>query len=291
MSMSVFPLLKRNVSSLFRWGQKAIGTTGRSDISRVSEKVGNDIQSPPGLASYHRGRNAVLIMAQNSIVPSKHPQSKHCSLCQLKTIESAEDWMKNWVFEEKGVLVSCYVWSVMAMCGALVFGVSQSESRSAIKSPSLTLSISRRTTGCLLHLFYWSLRASEWANGPGETFSTVAFSAVVSRSSIMIRVEEQLMPAKVFQEEQYTFLKTHDGFSIYVPMTLQTMLFSGLVMIQVRSLGKNGVICLDVQEWSEYTCSSQLNPLPEESKYISSTQIPGVDSQGAGLQRTVLKLY
>ncbi|KMU73353.1 hypothetical protein CISG_10083 [Coccidioides immitis RMSCC 3703] len=113
MSMSVFPLLKRNVSSLFRWGQKAIGTTGRSDISRVSEKVGNDIQSPPGLAS--------------------------------TAIESAEDWMKNWVFEEKGVLVSCYVWSVMAMCGALVFGVSQSESRSAIKSPSLTLSISRRS--------------------------------------------------------------------------------------------------------------------------------------------------
>ena len=79
-------------------------------------------------------------------------------------------------------------------------------------------------------------------------------------------MHEQLIIAKLLHEEHATILRTRgpynsafkrkvdDGFSIDVPLTMWTMLLSGLIMVQVVTPDGRALACLDVRRGQKYTC-------------------------------------
>ena len=104
----------------------------------------------------------------------------------------------------------------------------------------------------------------------------------VSELSSVTGIDEQLILAKLLQDESESFLEARgpynvvfcrkygDGFSIDAPLSTQTMLFSGLFMLEVESAGRKNLICLDLRKGTETAVIKKLGPscvLSEEYIY------------------------
>ncbi|KAM5363791.1 hypothetical protein ACJZ2D_011825 [Fusarium nematophilum] len=155
--------------------------------------------------------------------------------------------MKAWIIEEKGVMVHCklYVSTLMLLCAALVAG-----------GVSIGVAVGDRITGVdpfNITTYCWvlaafvllvakSLRVQNW---PWNDFlhGRVLCKSVSELSSVT-GVNEQLILAKLIQDESISTLETRgpyntvfnrrseDGFSIDRPLSTWTMLLSGLIMIE-----------------------------------------------------------
>ncbi|KAM5342126.1 hypothetical protein ACJ41O_015157 [Fusarium nematophilum] len=170
--------------------------------------------------------------------------------------------MKAWIIEEKGVMVHCklYVSTLMLLCAALVAG-----------GVSIGVAVGDRITGVdpfNITTYCWvlaafvllvakSLRVQNW---PWNDFlhGRVLCKSVSELSSVT-GVNEQLILAKLIQDESISTLETRgpyntvfnrrseDGFSIDRPLSTWTMLLSGLIMIEVESPRGRGLVCLDLR--------------------------------------------
>ncbi|KAI1780016.1 hypothetical protein F4818DRAFT_401492 [Hypoxylon cercidicola] len=102
----------------------------------------------------------------------------------------------------------------------------------------------------------------------------------VSELSSVTRIKDQLILAKLLQDESISFLETRgpyntvfrrnseDGFSIDRPISIWTMLLSGLIMIEVELTRGRGIVCLDLRRGTKYEHIQNLgNP-----RFMSDTE-------------------
>ncbi|KAK3899110.1 hypothetical protein C8A05DRAFT_18412 [Staphylotrichum tortipilum] len=183
-------------------------------------------------------------------------------------LEAASNVMKTWVLEEKGVMVQCkfYVSSVMAACAVLIAG-----------GIAVGITVGERITGVdpfNITTYCWvlagflvivakSVRVHEW---PWNDFlhGRVLCKSVSELSSIT-GMHSQLIIAYLLECEDTSFLETRgpfhitfhrkadDGFSIDVPLSMWTLLLSGLIMIEVESTLGRSLVCLDLRKGTAHS--------------------------------------
>lgn len=217
--------------------------------------AGRQIAEIGRTASFARGR---------SYVSQTSPDKDSWGLIQRhqSEMDQVSKIMKEWVFEEKGVKVQCraYVVTLVLLCVSLVIGgvsigVSVGERISGVDPFNIT-------TYCwvfaaFLLLVAKSIRVQNW---PWNDFlhGRVLCKSVSELSSVT-GIREQLILAKLLQDESTSFLQTRgpfnlvfkrksdDGFSIDSPLSTWTMLLSGLIMIEVETARGHGLVCLDLR--------------------------------------------
>lgn len=175
--------------------------------------------------------------------------------------------MNTWVFEENGVMVRCklYVWTLILLCSLLVgggvsVGVSVGERIVAVDPFNITTYC--WVLAAFLLLVAKNIRVQSWAWN--DFLHGRVMCKSVSELSSVTGVKEQLILAKLLQDESISFLdtrgpyntvfrrKSKDGFSIGRPLSTWTMLISGLIMIEVESAHRRGLVCLDLRRGTYY---------------------------------------
>lgn len=88
----------------------------------------------------------------------------------------------------------------------------------------------------------------------------------VSELHTVSGIDEQLIVAKLLHDESTTIISTRgpfnavfqrrmeEGLSIDVPITLQTLLLSGIIPLKVATRQGSALICMDVRRGKRYTC-------------------------------------
>lgn len=109
----------------------------------------------------------------------------------------------------------------------------------------------------------------------------------VSELSSVTGIDGQLILAKLLQDESISFLETRgpyntvfrrhseDGFSIDRPISIWTMLLSGLIMIEVELARGRGLVCLDLRRGTKYGLIQNLGD-PEfisDAKFIHCNRL------------------
>ncbi|KAM6537946.1 hypothetical protein FALCPG4_003842 [Fusarium falciforme] len=205
--------------------------------------------------------------------------------------------MKAWIFEEKGVMVRCrlYVWMLMLLCAVLVAG-----------GVSIGVAVGERITGVdpfNITTYCWVLAAfillvaksARVQNWPWNDFlhGRVLCKSVSELSSVT-GVNEQLILAKLLQDESISILQTRgpynavftrkseDGFSIDRPLSTWTMLLSGLIMIEVDTVRGRGLVCLDLRRGTKYRMIQNMCIYePEGNKFIYCPRLSDEKDQEA----------
>ncbi|KAH8802261.1 hypothetical protein F5882DRAFT_514243 [Hyaloscypha sp. PMI_1271] len=211
-----------------------------------------------------------------------------------KEIEEADKEMSDWVFEEKGVMVRCelYVWSVMAIATILILG-----------GITVGVTVHGRIPGVdpfQIAAYCWilavasiliakSLRVESWSWRHFLMRRVLCRS--ISELHAVTGINKQLILAKLVNDEDITILttrgpyncpflrKSDDGFSIDEPLSMWTMLRSGLIMLRVQTPQGGALVCLDVRRGKEYSLVSQENMPTEETEYICCDRIPPRDGK------------
>lgn len=171
--------------------------------------------------------------------------------------------MDSWTYDQASISVPCrlYVVTVVSVavtlvgCG-LATGFTVGTRISGVDPFNMTLFF-WILAGFILAGFK-SLRVEDW---PWRDFM---FGRVVCRSvselHAVTRVDEQLILRRLLQKEKVNILRTKgpfneaflrqapDGFSIDRPLTLRSMMLSGLVMIKVKTPEGFALVCLDVKK-------------------------------------------
>ncbi|KAK0726645.1 hypothetical protein B0T21DRAFT_293493 [Apiosordaria backusii] len=190
---------------------------------------------------------------------------------QLK-LKLANQEMKKWVLEEKGVMVRCrfYVSVVIALCallviGGIVIGITVGNRIAGVDPFNVT-------TYCWVFAAFIvvvckSVRVHDW---PWNDFlyGRVLCKSVSELSSVT-GIQDQLIIAYLLEQEPTSWLCTRgpfnvvfrrqkeDGFSIDRPINMWTMLLSGLIGIEVESISGRGLVYLDLRRGtSHYEVSS-----------------------------------
>ncbi|KAH8679170.1 hypothetical protein BGZ61DRAFT_496433 [Ilyonectria robusta] len=175
--------------------------------------------------------------------------------------------MNAWVLEENGVMVRCklYVWTLILLCSLLVgggvsVGVSVGERIVAVDPFNITTYC--WVLAAFLLLVAKNIRVQSWAWI--DFLHGRVLCKSVSELSSVAGVKEQLILAKLLQDESISFLdtrgpyntvfrrKSKDGFSIDRPLSVWTMLISGLIMIEVESANGRGLVCLDLRRGTNH---------------------------------------
>lgn len=222
-------------------------------------------------------------------------------------LQAVTNAMKEWIFEENGVRVRSewYVWTVLTIALTLVLG--------GIASGIL---INDRLTGVdpfNITTFCWvlaafivllakSVRVSNW---PWRDFlRRTVLCRSVSELHSMTGIDEQLILGKLLQVESDSRLQTRgpyncvftqktssaDGFSIDHPMSIQTMLLSGLVMIQVEAIFQGEfLVCLDLRKGTSYHVVQQSKDPTDDREYIVSDRLATDGVQDTSRQRIPLQ--
>lgn len=217
-------------------------------------------------------------------------------------LDKARNKMKSWVLEEKGVVVRCklYVYGLMFVCtllvvGGLVVGAVVGERIPGVDPFNIT-------TYCwvfaaFILLVAKSVRVHEW---PWNDFlhGRVVCRSVSELTSIT-GINDQFIIAKLLQEERHSLLQTRgpfntiflrrseDGFSIDRPISTWTMTLSGLIMIEVESMTKHALACLDLRQGTT-RCLIEHQHVPDqedEERYIYCPRLYK-DDQKDGSQDT-----
>ncbi|KAK1832648.1 hypothetical protein QBC39DRAFT_347839 [Podospora conica] len=179
-----------------------------------------------------------------------------------RELDTASSKMQAWVLEEKGVTVQCkfYVSSVMLTCALLVaggIGVGISVGDRIVGVDPFNITTYCWVLAAFVVLVAKSVRVHEW---PWNDF---LYGRVLCRSvselSSVTGIHEQLIMAYLLQTETTSFLTTRgpfnsvfrrrsdDGFSIDRPLSLWTLLISGILMIEVDSIFGRGLVGLDLR--------------------------------------------
>ncbi|EAA29862.1 hypothetical protein GE21DRAFT_3848 [Neurospora crassa] len=202
--------------------------------------------------------------------------------------------MKSWVAEEKGIMVQCkgYVALTMLFCivlvsGGIAVGVSVGPRISAVDPFNITTYC--WVLAAFIVLVAKSVRVHDW---PWNDFlhGRVLCKSVSELSSVT-GIGDQLILAKLLQDESLSRLETRgpfnavfrrrkgEGFSIDRPISMWTMLLSGLIMIEVESVGGKSLVCLDLRRGTAIERISSMADYQEDeekrSKYIHCRNIPG----------------
>ncbi|KAK3494181.1 uncharacterized protein B0T23DRAFT_334842 [Neurospora hispaniola] len=202
--------------------------------------------------------------------------------------------MKSWVAEEKGVMVQCkgYVALTMLFCSVLVgggiaVGVSVGPRISAVDPFNITTYC--WVLAAFIVLVAKSVRVHDW---PWNDFlhGRVLCKSVSELSSVT-GIGDQLILAKLLQDESLSRLETRgpfnavfrrrkgEGFSIDRPISMWTMLLSGLIMIEVESVGGKALVCLDLRRGTALEIISRMADYQEDeenrTRYIHCRSIPG----------------
>ncbi|KAF4945604.1 hypothetical protein FGADI_11785 [Fusarium gaditjirri] len=198
--------------------------------------------------------------------------------------------MKPWIIEEKGIMVRCrlYVSGLMLLCTVLVAG-----------GVSIGVVVGERITGvdpfnittycwvlaAFILLVAKSVRVQDW---PWNDFlhGRVLCKSVSELSSVT-GVNEQLILAKILQDESISILQTRgpyntvfnrkseDGFSIDRPLSIWTMLLSGLIMIEVESTRGRSLVCLDLRRGTKYEMIDNMCIYePQGEEFIHCSRLP-----------------
>ncbi|KAM3064784.1 hypothetical protein ACMFMG_008735 [Clarireedia jacksonii] len=227
----------------------------------------------------------------------KRKEEKDCIEKGRKELQDARKKMSGWIFEEKGVRVKCgwYVWTVATVAITLVLG-----------GISIGITVRDRLEGVDpfgITTFCWvlaafvilmakSIRVENW---PWRDFlHRQVLCRTVSELHSVTGINDQLILAKLLYDEPKTILQTRgpyncvftrkadsgDGFSIDRPLSMRTMLLSGLIMIQVQAAYHGEfLVCLDIRTGKDYNIVLQSNDLTDDREYIVSNRISAQDSQ------------
>ncbi|OTB10490.1 hypothetical protein K445DRAFT_380084 [Daldinia sp. EC12] len=209
----------------------------------------------------------------------------------LEDLQNATKIMSNWVFEEGGVRVKCdwYVGICMFIAAILVVG-----------GIVAGLTINERLPGVdpfNIATFCWvlaaffilivkSIRVAQW---PWRDFlRREVLCRSVSELSSVTRIDSQLIIAQLLLNEDITQLKTRgpfncvfsrrtesaEGFSIDEPLSMRTMLLSGLIMVQVHGQYHGEfLVCLDIRKGTDYNCVPDSNSGIGQREYIVSAML------------------
>jgi hypothetical protein len=220
-----------------------------------------------------------------------------------KEIEFANDHMSEWVFEENGVRVRCglYVWSVVFICLVLV-----------VSGIIIGLTVHTRVPGVDpfdIATYLWvmagfiiyaaqSVRVENWVWRDFLLRRVLCRS--ISELHSVTRIDEQLILAKLLHDEDTSILKTRgpyncpflrkseDGFSIDKPLSMWTMLLSGLIMVQVQTPRGPALVCLDVRKGTSGVIEEENMPT-EEQEYIYCDTLESQDKKRGAERRLRLK--
>lgn len=225
----------------------------------------------------------------------------------LKQFEHASKRMKEWIFEENGVRVRCdwYVGAVSAAATMLVLGGMAAGITIGERLPGVdpfNITTFSWVLAAFIILIAKSVRVASW---PWWDFlHRQVLCRSVSELSAVTGIEDQLILARLLQEESGTPLQTRgpyntvfssktsggDGFSIDQPLNIRTMLLSGLIMIQVQAIyhGKF-LVCLDLRRGTELDVVLQTRELVvEEEDCIVSDRLIDEPSKGT-MHRIILR--
>jgi hypothetical protein len=220
-----------------------------------------------------------------------------------KEIEIANDRMSEWVFEENGVRVKCglYVWTIVFICLVLV-----------VSGIIIGLTVHTRVPGVdpfNITTYLWvmagfiiyaaqSVRVENWVWRDFLLRRVLCRS--ISELHSVTRIDEQLILAKLLHDEDTSILKTRgpyncpflrkseDGFSIDKPLSMWTMLLSGLIMVQVQTPRGPALVCLDVRKGTSGVIEEENMPT-EEEKYIYCDTLESHDKKRGTERRLRLK--
>ncbi|KAK3954782.1 hypothetical protein QBC32DRAFT_171765, partial [Pseudoneurospora amorphoporcata] len=195
------------------------------------------------------------------------PKDQHSSfegiITRRQELDAVGQRMKSWVFEEKGVMVKCKTYVALTMLSATVLaasglavGVTLGPRISAVDPFNLTSYC--WALAAFVILVAKSIRVKEW------TWNDFLHSRVLCKSvselSSVTGIDEQLVLAKLVQEDANSILETRgpfnqvfegrksgDGFSIDRPIGIWAMLVSGIIMIEVETLDGRRLVSLDLR--------------------------------------------
>ena len=222
-------------------------------------------------------------------------------------LEGARRKMNEWIFEETGVRVKCrlYVWTALAITitlvlGGIVIGVTVRNRLKGVDPFGITTFC--WALAAFTILMVKSIHVENW---PWRDFLRgQVLCRSVSELHSVTGVDDQLILAKLLHEEPTTILKTRgpyncvfthksdgaDGFSIDRPLSMRTMLLSGLIMIQVQATYHGEyLVCLDVRRVNDFSVVLQSKDPTDKREYIVSDKFSTQDSHSAVRQRIPLK--
>ncbi|KAJ2993041.1 hypothetical protein NUW58_g1964 [Xylaria curta] len=200
--------------------------------------------------------------------------------------------MNEWVFEETGVRVSCglYVWSVLTIATTLVAGGIASgltiQERMPGVDPFNIATFSWVVAGFII-LIAKSARVGDWSWR--DFLQRQVLCRSVSELHHVTGIDSQLIIAKLIHDESSNRLRTRgpyncvftrrteilEGFSIDRPVSVDTMLLSGLIMVQVQApYYGEFLVCLDVRKGTAVHSIKRNSDPTEEKSYIASNTVP-----------------
>lgn len=225
-----------------------------------------------------------------------------------KATEKARELMDTWVLEEKGVMVQCnsYVIGLMCLCalvvaGGIAFGASVGERVPGVDPFDIT-SYCWLLSAFLL-LMAKSIRVQTWSWT--DFLHGRVLCKSVSELSSVTGIDNQLILAKLLQDESVSYLQTRgpyntvfkrksdDGFSIDRPLKIWTMFLSGLIMIEVESARGAAVVCLDLRRGTSAHMIANLGDVSskeEEAHYIYGYKLSEKDQSRGSLSKNRIRL-
>lgn len=248
------------------------------------------------LGAFSRKNSIPYTKGQNGKVPASAVNDEDTLQRQIEDHQKELDRygasMKTWVFEEKGVMVKCksYVALTMLVCfllvgGGIAVGVTVGSSITAVDP--FNISTYCWVLAAFALLIAKSVRVHDW---PWNDFlhGRVLCRSVTELSSVT-GIPDRLILAKLLQDESLSRLETRgpfnavfhrqsdDGFSIDRPISMWTMLLSGLIMIEVESVGGKGLVCLDLRRGTRIEMIRNTADFQggERKSYIHCKIIPG----------------
>ncbi|PTB62053.1 hypothetical protein BBK36DRAFT_1130314 [Trichoderma citrinoviride] len=305
--------------------ERRLNPVKHSDFDRyfaffsLSTKEYNNSQSvsqPHGAKSLSHS-----LIRQKTLLSRRHDEKEHVNLDQLvddsrdsKLIEqfqikvdADQKKMKSWVYEEKGVMVQCkvYVFAIMFLCvilvmGGIAFGASVGQRISGVDPFNVTSYC--WVLAAFILLIAKSVRVHNWSWN--DFLHGRVLCKSVSELSSVTGIDDQTILVKLLQDEFFSFLETRgpynavfrrrsqdDGFSIDRPLTMWTMLFSGLIMVEVEVARGRGLVCLDLRRGTLLDTIKRLGEHhDEESIYIHSSQLLHEEGQRSGGDKNTIRL-
>jgi hypothetical protein len=208
-------------------------------------------------------------------------QSRRRHVDLAREMDRSNSEMENWVFEETAVLVSCriYVWTTMAfatllaICGVIV-GFTVRGRVEAVDPFNIT-------TYCWVLAAFGilvakSVRVETW---PWRDFlhGHVRCRSVTELHSVT-HIPVKFILRKLLDAEGTSILDTKGpfnaafsrrydtGFSIDRPLTMWTMLLSGLIMVKVDTDQGPALVCLDVNRGTKYVSVGHHDSMRSKNK-------------------------
>ncbi|KAM0391889.1 hypothetical protein ACHAQC_006689 [Fusarium culmorum] len=282
---------------------------GKGYTSQLSDSlVARDtlLSWPPGNQSLRRIKTTDLSLPTNVSPQEEQEREERENLEEqeqiqnnLKQFEKAQERMKDWIFEENGVRVRCdwYVGTVSAAAILLV-----------ICGLAAAITVGERLPGVdpfNIATFSWVLAAfivliaksSRVTSWPWWDFlHRQVLCRSVSELGAVSGIDHQLLLARLLQEESGTRLQTRgpyntafsrkasggDGFSIDQPLSIRTMLLSGLIMIQVQAVYHGSfLVCLDLRRGTDLNVVLQTREaVVDKDECIISERLTNEPAQG-----------